>query len=96
VDRSRRRGREVPREAVHGIRRHAGHPFGQFRGETGHRIAHPVHAVHVLGRGCEVALQQFTHDGEQHRGIGARADEVVLVGDLCGLGAARVEHDESP
>ena len=60
------------------------------------RVTHPVDAVDVGRRAGEVAREQLAHDREEDRRVRAGTDEVVLVGDLRGLGPARVEHDESP
>ena len=50
--------------------------------------------VDVRRRGWRRALgEQDVQHRQQHPRVGAGADEVVLVGDLGGLGAARVEDD---
>ena len=60
-------------------------------------LAHGVDAVDV-GRGAgEVAVgQQLAHDRQQHGRVGTGPHEVVLVGDLGRLGAARVDDDQPP
>ena len=45
------------------------------------------------GGSVELLGEQRVHHRQQHGGVGARPDEVVLVGDLGGLGAPRVEDD---
>ena len=51
-------------------------------------------AVDVRRPGAvESLVEQHVQHREQQRRVGAGPDEVVLVGDRGGLGAARVEHD---
>ena len=51
-----------------------------------------VQPVDVRRRRGQPLVEQHVQHGQQHVGVGAGPDEVVLGGDLGGLGAARVEH----
>ena len=41
----------------------------------------------------ETLVEQRVHDRQQKRRVGARSDEVVLTGDLRGLGPSRIDDD---
>ena len=71
---------------------------GPLRCGGGARIAHAVHArQREMFDACVVhapLMHQHMQDRQQQRRIGAGPDEVVLVGDGGGLGAARVDHHQ--
>ena len=63
------------------------------------RGAHRIDAFGVLGQRAErdeVLAEEHVHEREQEQRVGGRSDREVLVGFLGGLGAARVDDDETP
>ncbi len=80
-------------EAAYVVGRDAAEPLGQLRGERLDEVAHHVDPVDVRRGPGEPLLEQGAHHRQHDDGVRARPHEQVLVGDLGGLGAARVDHD---
>ncbi|MCW2813962.1 MAG: hypothetical protein JWN84_1417 [Nocardioides sp.] len=57
------------------------------------QLGQAVEPVDVRRRAGQALGEQHLQHRQQHRGVGAGAHEVVLVGDLGGLGAPRVDDD---
>ena len=81
-----------PGPAAAGPGRQPAGRLGSLGREAGDEVAHPVDVVDVRRGSGQPFLEQHVQHREQHRGVGAGPDKVVLGGDLRGLGAARVEH----
>ena len=41
-------------------------------------------------------LEQGVDHGQEQQGVGARPDEVVAIGQACGLGPSRIDHHHRP
>ncbi len=88
------RSRASPRTSSAGIPLARSASSG-VNGSTAVRTASTPVDVRARARAAP-ECEHLPHQREEHGGVGARADEVVLVRDLGGLGAPRVEHDEPP
>ena len=96
VNGGRRCRGEVVRQRADCRGRHPAHVLRELGRERRHRLPDLVHAVDVCRRPSEALDEQLADDGEEDGGVGPGPDEMVLVGDRGGLGAAWVDDDEPP
>ena len=57
-------------------------------------LLEPGHQAFGRAEPHEILVEQRVHERKQEGGVAARADEVMLAGDLRGLAAARVDHHQ--
>jgi hypothetical protein len=96
VDDARVGGQELVGEAAYDVGRQPAHRLGALRCEVRDQPDHRVDPVDVRRRRRRGLGREDVQHRQQYPRIRAGPHEVVLVGDLRGLGAARVQDDHPP
>ena len=97
VDRGTPRSGELTGQSADGLGRHPGAALGVLGCHLAHELLHRSEPVDVrLGptRMREAFRDDDVRHGREEEGVGAGLDEDMLIGDVGGLGASRVDDDE--